>query len=126
MLRCTRELAEEFGISHPDDNFTYCVNFFIDPGDVFQQFMVKGINVGRNPAETLRVLVALQTDQLCPCNWSEGKDVLRPAAQVWPKESAASATRAAATAGAFSPKEPPPSYFAANCSSGGPVVRSAR
>jgi peroxiredoxin (alkyl hydroperoxide reductase subunit C) len=80
MLQCTKELAEAFGIIHPDDSFTYCVNFFTDPDNVIQQFMVKDLNVGRNPAETLRVLGALQTDQLCPCNWSEVKDVLKPAA----------------------------------------------
>ena len=31
------------------------------------------------PAETLRVLDALQTDELCPCNWTEGEEVLQPA-----------------------------------------------
>jgi peroxiredoxin (alkyl hydroperoxide reductase subunit C) len=36
--------------------------------------------VGRNPAEVLRVLDALQTDELCPCNWNKGEQVLRPAA----------------------------------------------
>jgi len=41
---------------------------------------VNGLNVGRNPAETLRVLDALQTDELCPCNWNKGDDVLQVAA----------------------------------------------
>jgi peroxiredoxin (alkyl hydroperoxide reductase subunit C) len=41
---------------------------------------VNGLNVGRNPQETLRVLDALQTDELCPCNWNPGEEVLRPAA----------------------------------------------
>ena len=27
-----------------------------------------------------RVLDALQTDRLCPCDWQEGEEVLRPAA----------------------------------------------
>ncbi|MGZ8360437.1 MAG: peroxiredoxin, partial [Allosphingosinicella sp.] len=30
--------------------------------------------------ETLRVLDALQTDELCPCNWNQGEEVLKPAA----------------------------------------------
>jgi len=47
---------------------------------VIQHVTVNGLNVGRNPQETLRVLDALQTDELCPCNWSKGEDVLRPAA----------------------------------------------
>ena len=33
-----------------------------------------------NPQETLRVLDALQTDELCPCNWNKGDDVLQLAA----------------------------------------------
>ncbi|MEI9890408.1 MAG: hypothetical protein WDN45_07180 [Caulobacteraceae bacterium] len=30
------------------------------------------LNVGRNPDDTLRVLDALQTDELCPCNRAVG------------------------------------------------------
>jgi peroxiredoxin (alkyl hydroperoxide reductase subunit C) len=33
----------------------------------------------RNPQEVLRVLDALQTDELCPCNWQKGDDVLKAA-----------------------------------------------
>jgi peroxiredoxin (alkyl hydroperoxide reductase subunit C) len=50
------------------------------PDNIIQHVTVNGLNVGRNPQETLRVLDALQTDELCPCNWNEGQDVLRPAA----------------------------------------------
>ena len=54
--------------------------FIVDPDNVIQHVMVNGLNVGRNPAETLRVLDALQTDELCPCNWTPGEEVLKPAA----------------------------------------------
>jgi lipoyl-dependent peroxiredoxin subunit C len=33
-------------------------------------------SVGRNPKEVLRVLDALQTDELCPCNWNKGENTL--------------------------------------------------
>jgi peroxiredoxin (alkyl hydroperoxide reductase subunit C) len=36
-------------------------------------------SVGRNPDEVLRVLDALQTDELCPCNWKAGEEVLKAA-----------------------------------------------
>ena len=36
-------------------------------------------SVGRNPAEVLRVLDALQTDELCPCNWNQGDETLKVA-----------------------------------------------
>ena len=40
---------------------------------------VTDLSVGRNPAEVLRVLDALQTDELCPCNWQKGQDTLKAA-----------------------------------------------
>ena len=43
------------------------------------RIFVADISVGRNPAEVLRVLDALQTDELCPCNWQKGEDVLKAA-----------------------------------------------
>ena len=75
-----KRLAEAIGILHPEEGVAYRATFVIDPDNVIQHVTVNGLNVGRNPAETLRVLDALQTDELCPCNWSEGEEVLRPAA----------------------------------------------
>ena len=37
------------------------------------------LNVGRAPADTLRVLDALQTDELCACNRAVGGDTLKAA-----------------------------------------------
>jgi peroxiredoxin (alkyl hydroperoxide reductase subunit C) len=41
---------------------------------------VNDLSVGRNVDETLRVLDALQTDELCPCNWRQGEKTLGKAA----------------------------------------------
>ena len=38
---------------------------------------VTDLSVGRNPQEVLRVLDALQTDELCPCNWQKGQETLQ-------------------------------------------------
>ena len=38
---------------------------------------VNGLSVGRNPQEVLRVLDALERDELCPCNWQKGEEVLK-------------------------------------------------
>lgn len=40
--------------------------------------MVTAASVGRSPKEVLRVLDALQTDELCPCNWTKGEGTLDP------------------------------------------------
>ena len=40
---------------------------------------VNDLSVGRNPREVLRILDALQTDELCPCNWQQGETTLQAA-----------------------------------------------
>jgi len=75
-----KELANALGIVAPDAGVAYRATFIVDPDNVIQHVTVNGLNVGRNPQEALRVLDALQTDELCPCNWTQGEEVLRPAA----------------------------------------------
>ena len=75
-----KELANVLGIVAPDEGVAYRATFIVDPDNVIQHVTVNGLNVGRNPQETLRVLDALQTDELCPCNWTPAQEVLRPAA----------------------------------------------
>jgi lipoyl-dependent peroxiredoxin subunit C len=40
---------------------------------------VNDLNVGRSVPEGLRVLDALQTDELCPSNWQRGQPTLESA-----------------------------------------------
>ena len=75
-----KELADALGIVDKGAGVAFRATFIIDPDNVIQHVTVNGLNVGRNPQETLRVLDALQTDELCPCNWEQGAEVLRPAA----------------------------------------------
>ena len=75
-----KELAEALGIIAKDEGVAFRATFIVDPDNVIQHVTVNGLNVGRNPQETLRILDALQTDELCPCNWTQGEEVLRPAA----------------------------------------------
>ena len=50
--------------------------FIVDPENVIQHVTVNNLDVGRNPDETLRVLDALQTRQLCACNRQIGEETL--------------------------------------------------
>ena len=75
-----KALANALGIVDADAQVAYRATFTVDPDNVIQAVQVNGLNVGRNPQETLRVLDALQSDELCPCNWNKGEEVLRPAA----------------------------------------------
>jgi alkyl hydroperoxide reductase subunit AhpC len=51
----------------------------VDPEGVIRFVYVTDLSVGRNPQEVLRVLDALQTDELCPCNWQKGQETLKAA-----------------------------------------------
>ncbi|HEX2549094.1 MAG TPA: peroxiredoxin, partial [Gammaproteobacteria bacterium] len=43
---------------------------------IIRHVSVNDGKVGRNPQEILRVLDALQTDELCPCNWQQGQNTI--------------------------------------------------
>ncbi len=75
-----RELSQELGILDKNEGVCLRATFIIDPEGIIRFVSVNDLSVGRNPHEVLRVLDALQTDELCPCNWQKGEDVLRPAA----------------------------------------------
>ena len=71
-----RELSEALGILDPEAGVAQRATFIIDPDGIIRFTMVTDLNVGRNPQEVLRVLDALQTDELCPCNWQQGQETL--------------------------------------------------
>lgn len=74
-----RELSGALGILHAEEGVANRATFLVDPQGIIRHVSVTDLNVGRNPKEVLRVLDALQTDELCPCNWSPGDDVLKVA-----------------------------------------------
>jgi peroxiredoxin (alkyl hydroperoxide reductase subunit C) len=53
--------------------------FIVDPQGAIRFASVTDMNVGRNVNEVVRVLDALQTDELCPCNWQRGDETLEAA-----------------------------------------------
>lgn len=71
-----RELCEELGILDPNEGVAQRATFIVDPEGVIRFVSVNDLNVGRNPQEVLRVLDALQSDELCPCNWQKGEETL--------------------------------------------------
>jgi len=74
-----RELSEALGILG-DDGVAKRATFIVDPTNIIRFAMVTDGSVGRNADEVLRVLDALQTDELCPCNWKPGEATLNEAA----------------------------------------------
>jgi peroxiredoxin (alkyl hydroperoxide reductase subunit C) len=74
-----RELSGALGILDPDAGVAQRAAFIVDPHGVIRFVYVTDLNVGRSPEEVLRVLDALQTDELCPCNWQKGEETLKAA-----------------------------------------------
>jgi peroxiredoxin (alkyl hydroperoxide reductase subunit C) len=75
----SKSLAEELGILSEDERVAYRATYIIDPEGIVRWVSINDLSVGRNVAEVLRVLDALQTDELCPCNWTKGEATLEPA-----------------------------------------------
>jgi lipoyl-dependent peroxiredoxin subunit C len=74
-----RELTTRLGILDPEAGVAQRATYIVDPQGVIRFVYITDLNVGRNPEEVLRVLDALQTDELCPCNWKKGEATLEAA-----------------------------------------------
>jgi lipoyl-dependent peroxiredoxin subunit C len=73
----SKSLAAALNILTDDDEkIAYRATFIIDPEGIVRWININDLSVGRNVAEVLRVLDALQTDELCPCNWTKGEETL--------------------------------------------------
>jgi alkyl hydroperoxide reductase subunit AhpC len=71
-----RDLSSTLGILDEGELVAQRATYVVDPGGVIRFVSVNDGSVGRNPKEVLRVLDALQTDELCPCNWQKGDDTI--------------------------------------------------
>jgi peroxiredoxin (alkyl hydroperoxide reductase subunit C) len=72
-------LARALGVLDEEEGVALWATFVVDPHGVIQHVYVTNLNVGRAPADTLRVVDALQTDELCACNRPVGGQVLQAA-----------------------------------------------
>ncbi len=71
-----RDLTGQLGIIDENAGVAQRATYIVDPEGVIRFAYVTDLSVGRNPQEVLRVLDALQTDELCPCNWQKGQETL--------------------------------------------------
>jgi alkyl hydroperoxide reductase subunit AhpC len=76
-LIAAQKLAQELGIIDPAADVCLRATFVVDPQGVIQWVSVNSLSVGRSVSETLRVLDAIQSDELCPCNWQKGDKFLK-------------------------------------------------
>lgn len=71
-----KEVAEQYGILDAKEGAALRGLFIIDPEGTLQHMTVHSLAVGRSVDETLRVLEALQTGELCPLGWKPGEKTL--------------------------------------------------
>ncbi|OFZ20830.1 MAG: alkyl hydroperoxide reductase [Bdellovibrionales bacterium GWB1_55_8] len=71
-----KELSEALGVLHPTEKIPLRATYIVDPEGTVRWVSINDLSVGRNVKEVIRTLDALQTDELCPCNWEKGKATL--------------------------------------------------
>jgi len=74
-----RELSTALGILNEEAGVCNRATFIVDPEGVIRFVSVNDLKVGRNVDEVMRTLDALQTDELCQCNWNKGDETLKAA-----------------------------------------------
>ncbi len=74
----SQELASRFGVLL-EDGAALRATFVVDPDGIIRHTAVTDASVGRSADETLRVVQALQTGELCPAGWRPGQATLKAA-----------------------------------------------
>ncbi|MGF1580771.1 MAG: peroxiredoxin [Gemmataceae bacterium] len=76
-LVAAQKLAADLGIIDPNENVCLRATFVVDPHGIIQFASCNSLSVGRSVHEVLRTLDAIQSDELCPCNWTKGEPTLQ-------------------------------------------------
>lgn len=71
-----QKLSVAYDVLDCSKGIAYRGVYLIDPNGILRWLAVHDLGVGRNVDEVIRVLDALQTDKLCPCNWKKGEETL--------------------------------------------------
>ena len=69
-------ISRDYGVLLEDTGAALRGTFVIDPNGLLQYQVVSNLNVGRSVQETLRVLIACQSGELCPIDWTPGNKTL--------------------------------------------------
>ncbi len=74
--RWNEGLINQLGVFYEPAGAALRATYIVDPDNVIQHMTINNLNVGRSPEETLRILDALQTGELCACNRTVGGETL--------------------------------------------------
>lgn len=81
------QVCAKYGVLLEEEGVALRGLFIIDPEQNVRYSVIHDNNIGRNPAEILRVLAALKTGGLCAAGWTEGQSTIDPNAPAQEKES---------------------------------------
>jgi len=70
-----KTITEDYGVLH-DDGVAFRGTFIIDDKQVLKAMTVHDLPLGRSVDETLRVLDAAMSGELCPVGWKKGDKTL--------------------------------------------------
>jgi len=69
-------ICQAYGVEHPEAGVAFRASFIVDKNNVVCSQMVNDLPIGRNMAELLRIVDALQFHEqhgeVCPANWRSG------------------------------------------------------
>jgi alkyl hydroperoxide reductase subunit AhpC len=72
----TKQISRDYGVLDEDSGIAWRATVIIDPEGKVRSLTVNDAAVGRCVEETLRLLQAYQTGDLCPCDWQPGEPTL--------------------------------------------------
>jgi len=72
----THKIAMDYDVYNEVDGLAERGTFIIDPEGILRYALISSGSVGRSVTETLRVLKALQSGELCPVEWNQGDQTL--------------------------------------------------
>lgn len=72
----TKTVSKSYGVLLENKGIALRGTFIIDPEGILRATTVHDLPIGRSVTETLRVLHACQTGDLCPVGWEKGNPTL--------------------------------------------------
>ena len=72
----THAISQAYDVYNPEEGLAERGSFIIDPEGIVRYALISSGSVGRSVTETLRVLKALQSGELCPIEWNAGEKTL--------------------------------------------------
>jgi len=81
----TKSIGSHYDVLTGDGAVTFRGLFLIDKEGLVRHQIVNDLPLGRNVAEAIRMVDALQfheeNGEVCPANWSKGKEAMKPSAE---------------------------------------------